>query len=103
LLDRQISRLLALENPSGVNAGLARDSCVVNSIADQAAGSGERALLIDRRNGMARCQRRELLASAVEEPIGADDEPAGLQFDEGREGRAPSPLSLRLRYAFWAP
>ena len=35
---------------------------------------------------MARCQRHELLAPAGEERIGADDERAGLQLDEGGEG-----------------
>ena len=35
---------------------------------------------------MARCQRHELLAPAVEERIAADEERAGMQFDEGGEG-----------------
>ena len=35
---------------------------------------------------MARRQRHELLAPAVEERIGADEERAGLQLDEGGEG-----------------
>src|ERR1700730_12464594 len=34
---------------------------------------------------MAGCQRYELLALAVEEWIGRDDERAGMQFDEGGE------------------
>jgi hypothetical protein len=37
LLHRQIGRLGPFKYPSGVNAGLATDSCVINSIADQAA------------------------------------------------------------------
>ena len=86
LLDRQIGRLGALEDLSGVNADLAIGSREARSIADQAAGRGEFAPLIDRRNGMACRQRHELLAPAVEERIGADDERAGMQLDEGREG-----------------
>ncbi len=53
LLDRQIGGLGALEDPSGVNADLAIDAGEARSIADQAAGRGEFAPLIDRRNGMA--------------------------------------------------
>src|SRR5260370_10838853 len=86
LLDRQIGRLGAVEDLSGVNADLAIDRSEARSIADQAAGSGEFSPLVRRRNGMARCQRYELLAPAVEERIGGDDERAGMQLDEGCEG-----------------
>ena len=41
LLNRQIGRLLPLQNPSRVNAGLAMDSVVIDPIADQAARRGE--------------------------------------------------------------
>src|SRR5205807_7225804 len=53
LLDRQIGRLLALEDPSGVNAALAKASGKAGSIADQAACRDELAPVVDRRNGMA--------------------------------------------------
>jgi len=53
LLDRQIGWFGALQNPSGVNADLATDSCDINSIADQAAGRGEPSILVDRRYGIA--------------------------------------------------
>src|SRR6267142_787496 len=58
LLDRQIGWPLALEDPSGVNADLAKDSDVVNSdvvnsIADQAAGRRKIFPHIARGNGMA--------------------------------------------------
>src|SRR5215472_16416315 len=46
LLDRQIGRFGALQNSCSVNAGLARDSCVVDSIADQATDRGEHSRLI---------------------------------------------------------
>src|SRR5206468_4767584 len=41
--------------------------------------------IINRRNGMACRQRDELLAPAVEERIGAEDERASTQLDEGRK------------------
>src|SRR5206468_3316862 len=82
LLDRQIGRLGALEDLSGINAGLAIGSCEARSVADQAAGRGEFARLINRRKGMACCQRNELVASTEEERIGANNKRAGLQLDE---------------------
>ena len=72
LLHRQIARFGTLEYPSDVNAGLAEGSGDTRSKADQAAGRDEFTERIDRRNGMARCQRRELLDPAAEERI-ADD------------------------------
>jgi hypothetical protein len=56
LLDRQIGRFGAFENSSSIDASLAKDGCVVNSIADQTAGRDERAARIYRRNGVAVCQ-----------------------------------------------
>jgi hypothetical protein len=53
LLDRRIGRFLALENPPGVNTGLAPDSGVADAIAHQAAGLRGEAPRIDRRNTMA--------------------------------------------------
>ena len=53
LLHRQISRLGALEEPPGVNAGLAPDIDVVNSITDQAAGRRKIFQPIARCNSMA--------------------------------------------------
>jgi len=43
-------------------------------------------MLINRRNGVACRERRELLAPVVEEPVGADEERAGLPLGEGCEG-----------------
>jgi len=64
LLDRQIGGLLALENPSGVNASLAKGRSDAGPIADQAAGSGKFRQCIDRRKGMARRQPDELPRAA---------------------------------------
>jgi hypothetical protein len=63
---------------SGINADLAKRPCEARSIADQAAGSGELTPFIERRDGVAGCQRHELLVPGAEERIGFDDEPAGV-------------------------
>jgi len=78
--------LITSSNFSGVNAGLAEDGLVVDSVIDQAAGRSEPSAIIDRRNGMARCQRHDLLSPLREELVAADDEPVGLQLGEGEEG-----------------
>ena len=97
LLDRQIGWLGALQDPSGVNAGLVSDGYVVNSIANQAADRDEWRMRIYCRNGMALCQRDDLLASARDEPIGVDDEPAYMQLDERREGCVDFGFGARLQ------
>src|SRR5260370_23081549 len=69
LLHRQIGRLSAVEDLSGVYAELAiggREAC---SIADQAAGSDAFTPPLDRRNGIACRQRPELVEPAEEERI----------------------------------
>src|SRR5438270_7576002 len=81
VLDRQIGGLGALEDLSRVSADQAKGRSEACSIADQAAGSGEFTPRIDRRNGMARCQRHQLLAPAAQERIRADDERGSMQLD----------------------
>ena len=81
LLNRQISRLGPLEDPSGVNPDLAPKARLARPIADQAAKLGEVAPLVDRRNGKPCRQRDKIFAPAVEERIGTDEERAGLQLD----------------------
>src|SRR5215831_3654518 len=86
LLDRQIGGLDAVEDPSRVNADPAiYASQTTRSITDQPAGQGVLAQLIDRRNGIARCSLHELVAPAIEEWLGGDEERAGTQFDQGGE------------------
>ena len=46
--DWQVSRLLALENPAGIDAGLPERIRITASVADQAPGRGELAKLVDR-------------------------------------------------------
>src|SRR6516162_6524424 len=55
-------------------------------IANQAARRHEFAPFVDRRNGMTRRERYELLAPAIEEGIGADDECTNVQLHKGGEG-----------------
>jgi len=53
LLDRQVGRFCAVEDPSDENALQAIGSREARSIADQTAGRDVFTRLIDRRNGMA--------------------------------------------------
>src|SRR5260370_21507136 len=69
LLDRQFGGLGAVEGFSGVNAELAIDSREARPIADQAAGSGELARIIDRPNPPAWCQRHHLVPPDKAEPL----------------------------------
>ena len=96
MLEGQIGRFGAFENSSSIDASLAKDGCVVNSIADQTAGRDERAARIYRRNGVAVCQRHDLLKSARNEPVGIDDEPAGMQPVEGRKSGVDFGVSAGL-------
>ena len=86
LQNRQIGWLGPLQNPSGVNAGLAIESVGVGAIADQAACCNEYRVPIDRRNSVSLCQRHELGAAAGLERIGGDEKRAGLQLLEGGKG-----------------
>jgi len=42
---------------------------------------------MDRRNGIARCQRHELLALPGQERVGGDEERISMQLDQGGESR----------------
>src|SRR5262249_33128815 len=67
LLDRQVGGFLAFENSSGVNADLTIVIRLTGSVAQQAAGRGERAILMDRGHRVAERQCGELFASGREE------------------------------------
>src|ERR1051326_7041852 len=82
-LDRQVGWLGPVKDLAHVNSELATVTDLVRPIADQAALRSEFTPLVDRRNAMARCKRYELLASAVEECIAADDKRASMQLNEG--------------------
>src|SRR5262249_30536855 len=87
LLDRQIGRFLALENPAGIGAHEAVGVRKAVAIADQAAGHGILAKRIHRGHRVARSQRHELLGAAVEEWVAADHQRADPQLGQGREYR----------------
>src|SRR6516162_7982638 len=75
---RQVRRLLAFENPSGIAAGLSEGIISVDPIAHQPAGHRMFAELIHRGHGMARCKSNDPVATCVKERIGADDEGENL-------------------------
>jgi hypothetical protein len=77
--DRQIRRLLALENPAAVDAGLAMRIQNVGAVAQQTSRRDEITPLIDRRHCMASCQREKLIAAADEERL-RGDRPNTMQF-----------------------
>src|SRR4029453_5750254 len=86
LLDCQVGRLFALENPAGVHAGLAVRINNTAAVAHQAAGCGELSVLEDRGYRGAGRKCGEFLGSAIEEWIAADYERAGSQLGQRREG-----------------
>src|SRR5215475_12737136 len=95
LLDRQVGGFLALENAARVEATQAKHIGEVVSIAHEPAGGSEFGKLVDRRNSVAERQCGELFGSAGEECIRTNDESAGTQLGQGREGRVD--LSVRAR------
>ena len=87
LHDRQVGRLFALENPPGIDAGLAIGVGMAVSVAHQAAGHDILAQGIDRRQRMASRQRDELFPLREHEGAGADEQRADAALDQGRKGR----------------
>src|SRR5436309_1895431 len=67
LLDWQVGRLLARENPAGVDAGLPEGFRKTASVAHQTASRGELAKLIDSGYRVTDRQRAELFELATEE------------------------------------
>src|SRR5207344_868441 len=67
LLNRQVGRLIAFENPAGVDACCPECVRKTASIAHQAAGRGELTKLIDRGHCVPHRQRRELFEPASEQ------------------------------------
>ncbi len=77
LLDRQVGRLLAFQNPADVSASQAEcrwDTC---SITHQAARRRKFAIGRDRWDEVVERQRSELSALAVQESVGPDHQAAG--------------------------
>jgi hypothetical protein len=84
---RQIGRLLALENPAGIDTGLTVHVGNAASITQQPTSGGELTPLVDRGQGVADGQCGEPLDPTVEESIGADHETGRLQLGRGCEHR----------------
>src|SRR5829696_3566774 len=89
LLDRQVGRLVALENAADIDPSQAISVGEVGPVTHQAACGNEVAILIDSRHGLAESQRGKLAASRIEKRIGADQQRAGPQLaqlcKDGRE------------------
>jgi ribosomal protein L27 len=76
LLHRQVGGLLTLENAAGIGADQSVRVQATAAVAHQAAGRGERAILVDRGHSVAERRWGELFVVCVEEYIVADHERA---------------------------
>src|SRR6476660_10014178 len=85
LLDRQVGRLGALENFSGVLASLAICSANVGSVAHQTTGGDELTREVNRRDCVARRQCYELKAPTEENRIGHNKKQTDPLLDEASE------------------
>src|SRR3954454_2837113 len=84
---RQLGHLRTLQNPAGVDAGLAIGIGKTGSVTDQAASRNKLALNVDRRHRMSCRQRHDLVAPADEERITSNDECTNPLLHKRREGR----------------
>src|SRR4051794_27252457 len=83
LYNRQIGGLLAFENPPRIDADLAKRTSKVASIAHEPAGRGIGAAIVDRRKLVARRELDDLIASAEEIAVDANDERSGPLANKG--------------------
>src|SRR6266498_1371608 len=83
LHDRQVGRLLALENFPSVDPDQTVIVRFTASVADEAACPDERVILVNRGHGVAKCQYAKLFDARIEEIIGADDERGESQLVQG--------------------
>src|SRR5215475_14834655 len=77
LYDRQIAGLLTSEQPAGVDPSLTIGIGKVRAVARQAASHDKFTSFIYRRNGVACCERNDLIALVVEERVGANQQCSG--------------------------
>src|SRR5262245_53420971 len=87
LIDRQLGRLRALENPPSMNAGPAVGVREAASVDDEGTGPSHltSGFAIDGWNCMLRCQRDDLFAPIPKEWIAADEERADAILHHGHE------------------
>src|SRR5262249_41662845 len=93
LQDRQVGRLLALENAAGVNASLAKGVRKASAVAHQAAGRGEFAPRVNCRNPMSVSQRHKFFAPGGKERSGSNDE--RVRPLSGKGGKAAVEVAFR--------
>ena len=93
MLDREVTRLLGLENSSDVNADQTVVFPFIASVAYQPPSRSELAKKVDRGHRMADRQCGQLFAAGNEQLIGHHHEPTGSQFDQRCE------CSLDLAFA----
>ena len=86
-MHRQVGRLLAFENATGIDAGEAARFDAICAIADETAGLGIAAVFIDRRDSMPQREFREPITPAEKERIGLHDEPTDPLLRQRREHR----------------
>jgi hypothetical protein len=86
LLDRQVCRLFAFENPPGVATSEAIGIGNTRAVTDQSANVGKLSQIIDCWERMARCEPDQLIAPAQKERIGAYDDGINMLLNETREG-----------------
>jgi len=97
LLNRQIGGLVTLEYPARVDSEQPIILSLVASIADQAARFGELAILVDRRNRIAKRHRGKPLGAAIEERVGTDHERVGVKLGQGRKSFVEIAIGARLQ------
>src|SRR5262249_7606060 len=95
LHDWQVGRLLALENPAGIDAGLVIRIGDVGSITHQTAGHCALAPLLDRWDRMTRHQLHDRIPLTIEESVRSNDECATPLLVKGSE--LPVDLAFRAR------
>ena len=93
MLDREVTRLLPLENSSDANTDQTVVFRFIASVAHQAPSRGELAKKVDRGHRMADRQCGQLFGAGKEQLIRHDYEPTGSQFDQRCE------CSLDLAFA----
>ena len=74
---RQVRRLLAVENPAGINPDLTIGVLNTGAVAHQPADGDVFAPVIDCGHGLARCQGNDVPAVGIEERIAADHQRIG--------------------------
>jgi hypothetical protein len=96
LRDRQVARLLSLENPPGVDADLTISIGNTRPVAHETTRHGELASGIARRQRMASRPRDDLVAIGEHERAGTDEQGTCPALDEGRKGRLDLPVAADI-------